>query len=84
MVLNRNGHRRSPTSALQTLADGAPACKIQSHRIRLTRAVSEFHTNIGKLFSTIETHLVSPARNRERSADVAVPAAKDPLKEILY
>jgi hypothetical protein len=46
--------------------------------------VSEFHAKVGKLLSTIETHLVSPARNRKRSADVAVPATKDPLNEVLY
>ena len=46
--------------------------------------MSEFHAKVGKLLSTIETHLVSPARNRKRSADVAVPATKDPLNQVLY
>ena len=46
--------------------------------------MSEFHAKVGKLLSTIETHLVSPARNRKRPADVAVPATKDPLNEVLY
>jgi len=46
--------------------------------------VSEFNAKVRKLLSAIETHLVSPARNRKRSADVAVPATKDSLNQLLY
>jgi hypothetical protein len=48
------------------------------------RTASEVNANVGELLSTIETHLVSPARNREWPAHVAVPAAKEPLKHVLY
>ena len=48
------------------------------------RAVSEVGTKIGKLLSTTETHFVGPARNREWPADVAVPATKDPVKDVSY
>ena len=41
----------------------------------------EVNAYVSKLFSAIETHLVGPARNRERPADVAVPAAKDHRKD---
>ena len=37
-----DGHCRSPTSALQTLADGAPTRKIQSHRICLPALCPNF------------------------------------------
>ena len=79
-----DGHCRSPTSALQTLADGAPTRQSSESSDLPTRAVSEFHAKVGKLLSTIETHLVSSARNRKRSADVGVPATKDPLNQVLY
>jgi hypothetical protein len=64
--------------------DSAPTRQSSESSDLPTRTVSEFHAKVGKLPSTIETHLVSSARNRKRSADVAVPATKDPLNEVLY
>ena len=43
--------------------------------------VLEVNASVRKLLSTIEAHLVSPARNRERTAYVAMPAAKEPLED---
>jgi hypothetical protein len=47
-------------------------------------AVLKVNAGVGKLLSTIKAHLVSPARNREWTAQVAMPAAKDPLEDGLY
>ena len=71
-------------SVLQTPADVALTSQNSESSDSPTRAVSELHAKVGKLLSTIEAHLVSPARNRKRSADVAVPATKDPLNQVLY
>ena len=46
--------------------------------------VLKVNASVRKLLSTIEAHLVSPARNRERTAHVAMPAAKEPLEDGLY
>jgi len=46
--------------------------------------VLKVNASVCKLLSTIETHLVSPARNREWTAHVAMPAAKKPLEDVLY
>jgi len=43
--------------------------------------VPKVNARIRKLLSTIEAHLVSPARNREWTAHVAMPAAEDPLED---
>ena len=42
------------------------------------------NASVRKLLSTIKAHLVSPARNREWTAHVAMPAAKEPLEDGLY
>ncbi len=42
------------------------------------------NASVRKLLSTIKAHLVSPARNREWTAHVAMPAAKEPLGDSLY
>ena len=69
-------------SVLQTLADVALTSQnSESSDSPTTRAVSELHAKVGKLLSTIEAHLVSPARNREWTAHVAMPAAEDPLED---
>lgn len=46
--------------------------------------LSEVDASVGKLLSAIETDLVSPARNRKRPADVAVPATKDSQKDVAH
>src|SRR5579862_2165060 len=46
--------------------------------------LSEVNAYVGKLPSAIETHLVGPARNRERPADVVVPATKGSRKDVAY
>jgi hypothetical protein len=46
--------------------------------------VLKVNASVRKLLSTIEAHLVSPARNRERTAHVAMPAAKESLEDGLY
>ena len=46
--------------------------------------VLKVNASVRKLLSTIEAHLVSPARNREWTAHVAMPAAKEPLEGGLY
>src|SRR5215468_752872 len=71
-------------SVLPTLADVALTSQNSESSDSPTRAGSELHAKVGKLLSTIEAHLVSPARNRKRSADVAVPATKDPLNQVVY
>ena len=48
------------------------------------RAVLKVNASVRKLLSTIKAHLVSPARNREWTAHVAMPAAKEPLENGLY
>jgi hypothetical protein len=47
-------------------------------------AVLKVNAGVRKLLSTIKAHLVSPARNREWTAHVAMPAAKKPLEDGLY
>jgi hypothetical protein len=47
-------------------------------------SLSEVNAYVGKLLSAIETHLIGPVRNRERPADVAVPATKDSPKDVAY
>ena len=42
------------------------------------------NASVRKLLSTIEAHLVSPARNREWTAHVTMPAAKEQLEDGLY
>jgi hypothetical protein len=46
--------------------------------------VLKVNPSVRKLLSTIKAHLVSPARNREWTAHVAMPAAKEPLEDGLY
>jgi len=46
--------------------------------------VLKVNASVRKLLSTIKAHLVSPARNREWTAYVAMPAAKEPLEDGLY
>jgi hypothetical protein len=46
--------------------------------------VLKVNASVRKLLSTIEANLVSPARNREWTAHVAMPAAKEPLEDGLY
>jgi hypothetical protein len=46
--------------------------------------VLKVNASVRKLLSTIEAHLVSPARNREWTAHVAIPAAKEPFEDGLY
>src|ERR1700758_5795694 len=46
--------------------------------------VLKVNANVRKLLSTIKAHLVSPARNREWTAHVAMPTAKEPLEDGLY
>jgi hypothetical protein len=48
------------------------------------RSVLKVNASIRKLLSTIEAHLVSPARNREWTAHVAMRAAEEPLEDSLY
>jgi hypothetical protein len=45
--------------------------------------VLKVNANVRKLLSTIEAQLVSPARNREWTAPVAMPAAKEPLERFV-
>jgi hypothetical protein len=47
-------------------------------------AVLKVNASVRKLLSTIKAHLVSTARNREWTAHVAMPAAKEPLDDGLY
>jgi hypothetical protein len=47
-------------------------------------AVLKVNASVRKLLSTIKAHLVSPARNREWTTHVAMPAAKEPLEDGLY
>jgi hypothetical protein len=46
--------------------------------------VLKVNASVRKLLSTIEAHLVSPARNREWTAPVAMPAAEEPLEDGFY
>ena len=46
--------------------------------------VLKVNASVRKLLSTIEAHFVSPARDREWPAYVAVPAPKEPLEDGLY
>ena len=47
-------------------------------------AVLKVNASVRKLLSTIKAYLVSPTRNREWTAYVAMPAAKEPLEDGLY
>jgi hypothetical protein len=46
--------------------------------------VLKVNASVRKLLSTIEAYFVSPARDREWTAHVAMPAAKEPLEDGLY
>jgi hypothetical protein len=46
--------------------------------------VLKVNASVRKLLSTIEAHFVSPARDREWTAYVAMPAPKKPLEDGLY
>jgi hypothetical protein len=46
--------------------------------------VLKVNASVRKLLSTIEAHFVSSARDREWTAYVAMPAAKEPLDDGLY
>jgi hypothetical protein len=46
--------------------------------------VLKVNASVRKLPSTIEAHFVSPARDREWTAYVAMPAPKEPLEDGLY
>ena len=44
-------------------------------------AVLKVNASVCKLLSAIKAHLISPARNREWTAHVVMPAAKEPLDD---
>jgi hypothetical protein len=70
-------------------AQNREGCWTDSFRVQESlgsaqRAVLKVNASVRKLLSTIKAHLVSPARNREWTAHVAMPAAKEPLEDGLY
>jgi hypothetical protein len=61
-----------------------PLTTSRSNRVWPSAFVLKVNASVRKLFSTIEAHLVSPVRDREWTAYVAMPAPKEPLEHGLY
>ena len=55
--------------------------RVQKSSGSAQRIVLKVNASVRKLLSTIEAHLVSPPRNREWTAHVAMPATKEPLED---